>query len=310
MILRDVTDRKLAEERFSTLIEYSSDVITVMDDEEVIQYASPSVERVLGYAPEELIGESAADYIHRDDRSIVLTGVTDAVEDEEVIVDRAEYRFRHADGSWVWLESVGSNRTQSPAVEGFVINSRDVTERKRYERRLQVLNRVLRHDLRNDINMVLAHADDLVDGHRGPDDIEAKARAIREKGLDIADLSEKARQLEQTLTLDGDDLEPIDIVEVVERQIRAVERDYPDVAVERDLSDRACVSASGLIDSAIDNLLENAIEHNDADEPEIRIEISDGPDGLVSVSIADNGPGIPVVERAVLQRGEENQLDI
>ena len=147
-VQEDVTRRKQAEEelkrseeRFRSLVQYASDIITVVGPEGTIRYQSPSIERILGYDPEELIGTSAFDYVHREDAKQVRSAFAEALESQEVSPP-VQFRFRHTDGSWRFLEAVGNNLLADPNVSGMVVNSRDITERKQAERdRAQLLVR-------------------------------------------------------------------------------------------------------------------------------------------------------------------------
>lgn len=123
-------------ERYAAYIEQSSDIITVLDEAGTVQYQSPSLERILGYEPSELEGESVADYMHPADRDEVMARFFELVDKPETVVEEITYRFKHADGSWVWLESSGVNKSSS-AAGGYVINSRDISERVRREQELQ-----------------------------------------------------------------------------------------------------------------------------------------------------------------------------
>lgn len=127
-VTHDLTERHERTQRFETLIEHSSDVITVLDEEGTITYLSPAVERVLGYQPAALVGETAFEYVHPDDRQRVLETFADIPESTDQVTEWEPYRFRHTDGSWIWLESVGNTRKAGP-VDGYVINSRHLRER-------------------------------------------------------------------------------------------------------------------------------------------------------------------------------------
>lgn len=125
------TALRQSEEHFRTLIENSSDVITILDAKGRITFESPSVERVLGYSQEALIGRNAFDLIHPNDLPPVLEAFSG-----EKFAAAVEYRFRHRDGSWRVLESMGRNLLGDPHVGGIVVNSRDITERRKAEERL------------------------------------------------------------------------------------------------------------------------------------------------------------------------------
>lgn len=126
-----------SEERFRTLVQYSSDIITLLEADGTVRYESASIERILGYGPEDLVGKNAFEFIHPDDVQEALNTFTQVLQNPEASPS-TEYRFRHQDGSWRLLESTGSNLLADPAVEGIVINSRDITERKQVEQALRV----------------------------------------------------------------------------------------------------------------------------------------------------------------------------
>jgi diguanylate cyclase (GGDEF)-like protein/PAS domain S-box-containing protein len=103
-----------------------------------LRYASPAFERVLGYDSEEAIGTmNVLDHVHPDDLPHVLEKTEKALSEESITTNKVEYRFRHKDGSWRWMESVGNYLVDDPAVGGVVVISRDVTERKEAEDKLR-----------------------------------------------------------------------------------------------------------------------------------------------------------------------------
>jgi len=130
-----------SEEYFRALIENALDVIAVLTEDTTIRYASPSFEKVLGYAPTALIGKSALPLIHPDDWESVRAGVRAGLESRD-IAQNMEFRLRHIDGSWRVLEVIGK-RLDSPGLSGVVLNARDITERKRAESSLRELNETL-----------------------------------------------------------------------------------------------------------------------------------------------------------------------
>jgi len=136
---RDLTEQRRHQRRFQALVEGSNDVISVIDDDGQLRYQSPSVEQVLGYTPGEMLGDIAWEYVHPEDREGVIERFGAWMADPDGTGGRVEYRARHADGSWRWMEARGSEQFDSPAVDGYLITSRDITARKERERRLREL---------------------------------------------------------------------------------------------------------------------------------------------------------------------------
>ncbi len=139
---RDATPHRQAEEmlraselQFRSLTEKARDLIAILDDDGTITYASPSHREVLGYAPEELVGQNASAWMHPDDLERVAALFQQVPADPDAL-PVLEFRFRHRDGSWRTLESVGTHLREQ---KGIVVNSRDVSARTRAELRAQTL---------------------------------------------------------------------------------------------------------------------------------------------------------------------------
>jgi diguanylate cyclase (GGDEF)-like protein/PAS domain S-box-containing protein len=129
-------DLRMSEARFRSLIENAKDVIAVVDGRGVVTYQSPAGERMLGFAPGELVGDSVFDRVHPDDLTAVLNAFQRLLDHPDKS-ENIKFRFRHREGSWLWLEAAGSNRMHDPAVGGVVINWRDITERHDAETELK-----------------------------------------------------------------------------------------------------------------------------------------------------------------------------
>jgi PAS domain S-box-containing protein len=120
------------QKRMQLLLENASEVITIYEEDESIRYISPSVESILGYGQKEMIGKSDIDKVKPDDRKI-FKGLFEkllANPDEKVTV---QYEYQAKDGTFIWIESTGTNCMSNQAIHGFILNSRDITERRRAE---------------------------------------------------------------------------------------------------------------------------------------------------------------------------------
>ena len=147
--VQDVTQREMAEaelkraeERLRAIIENSLDVIVVLDGDARFSLVSPSVVARLGYAPEELHGQSVLAFIYPEDLPLVQQELA-AVMGTQGAAGKAEFRLRHKDGSWRYFEVVGKNLLDNPVIEGVLGTFRDITERKGLEEALRAKERLL-----------------------------------------------------------------------------------------------------------------------------------------------------------------------
>ena len=134
--VRDIAERKEAEsalreseERFRVLVQHTSDAITMMDANGVVTYASPAIESIFGAKAEWVIGTRAFDYIHPDDREHLAKAYADGIKNHPGRGYAFRYRMQHVDGSWRYVESIGNNLLDDPAVGAVVLTTRDITER-------------------------------------------------------------------------------------------------------------------------------------------------------------------------------------
>jgi len=120
------------EERFRSLIQNSSDIITVLSAEGAIQFISPSVQTILGYAPEHYLEQEVLDFVHPEDVDALRRSFEQVLTSSDAPAN-AEFRICSRDGEWLYLETITANLLDTPSVAGLVINARDITERKRAE---------------------------------------------------------------------------------------------------------------------------------------------------------------------------------
>lgn len=198
-----------------------------------------------------------------------------------------------------------------------LVSARDEqAERERAEKLtevLTVLNRVLRHDVRNDAHLIVGYADLIAADHADPDSsLDEYLERVRSRATDAVDRSERARDIERVLFDGTDALESVDLAERLESRIEELTSRHPHAEVDLRVDADARVTAHGLVDSALENVLENAVEHSDREAPEVGVRVDrvvDGGDPYVRVAVADDGPGIPETERRVLARGTESPLE-
>ncbi len=192
-IFRDIRERfeaaavlRRSEERFGYLIQNLSDIITVVAVDGTMLYHSPSVERVVGYRPTELIGNSLLDFIHPEDLASVRAALERVALEPGTAVP-PEFRFRHKDGSWVWLEAFGNNLLNDAAVGGLVFTSRDVTARRgleeqvRQSQKMEAVGRLaggIAHDFNNMLMVIRGYAEIVMHHAAGVQGVRQSAETI------------------------------------------------------------------------------------------------------------------------------------
>jgi PAS domain S-box-containing protein len=232
------------EAHFRSLTEKSSDIVTVFGADGTILYESPSVERFLGYKPDEMVGANVYDYVHPDDLPRLRRLVESALETPGALLV-VEYRVRHKEGPWRFLESVGRNLLTDPMVGGVVVNSRDVTRRKLTELELDKYREQLE-------GLVQERTIELADAN------EQLREEIVERKQAQAMLQERAERLADFLTVASHELRhPISVVKGYTTMLQGyLERMEPEMLPE--ISDALNVSVNRLT-AYVDELMEASL---------------------------------------------------
>jgi PAS domain S-box-containing protein len=193
---------------------------------------------------------------------------------------------------------------------GYTLVCQDVTDEKRREQRLEVLNRVLRHNLRNDMTTITGYAEVIRDTD-DPGEIETHTQTIIETGRELAELGDKARKFERAM--DGSrDRQRVEFGTFVATLAEEFREEYPAGRIDVDLPDGLELETDpGVLRLVLSNLLENALEHGTADEPRVEIALAeiDRDQNSVVFTVSDEGPGIPDHEVEVIGQGEERDLE-
>jgi PAS domain S-box-containing protein len=163
---RDVTEQRetelalqRSEEHFRALIERSYDLVQVLDPQGRVIYTGPSVQRLLGYTPEEIAGGAIPDFMHPDDLPAAAELVGRVLANPGTS-GSLEYRVRHKDGSWRWLEAYARTLSPTSAEQGIVANARDITERREAERALRESEEYFRRLIENGSDLLIISAPD------------------------------------------------------------------------------------------------------------------------------------------------------
>ena len=329
---QDITDRVergRALEQYETIVETATEPICVLDSAGRFQRVNDAMVAATGYGRDELLGRHAStvatdDAVEQAERQIreVLRGERERASFEASLVgaggDSREY-------------AMSMSVLRGPdGFEGTTLVAHDVTDLRKHQRRLSVLDRVLRHNLRNKLNVVLARAAE-IQAETDDESIREAAAAIERSGADLLAHGEAVRRFNGVVDPRGGSHERVDLAEVVSRAVEGIRATYPETVIESDVPPSAPVVGDETLTLAIEELLENAVEHSstagpgvtvvedvsglgsarsDDEASVVRVRVTDDPDaGVVEVAVVDNGPGISATARRALERGAETQLE-
>jgi len=302
-LVRDVSElkaarKRLAEQRdrFSYLFDNLPDAVVeaeFRDGEPFVRSVNPTFEDVFGFDAEEVQGASLDEYVLPSSdvaRGKRLNRRAQAGEEIERTVDR-----QTASGSRHFLLRVVPYEETGDGVRSFVIYT-DITQQKQREESLKVINRVLRHNLRNELNLIAGYGDRIAgeaDGAIAPIGAE-----IHDRAQDLAALGDKGREIQSAIRVGFEERNRLDLTELAADVADEFEERSSGAAIAVDLPGSLFVEAGTRLRSAIAELVENAVLHG-GDSPAVRIEARER-EGWAELAVADDGPGVPETERNVV----------
>lgn len=181
----------------------------------------------------------------------------------------------------------------------------DVTDREILEQRIQVLNRILRHNIRNNIDVINAHVEAAVDREDRPDDLLADVLSVTD---DIERMSAKARRIEKLTRDSSAGASEVDLPTLVSTVVAEVIDDRPEVTTVVDVPSRTLSLDRELLAFGLRNVVENAVEHNEGPSRRVEVRGTEASAG-VRIVVADDGPGVPEMEWRAVEAGQEEAID-
>ncbi len=223
------------------------------------------------------------------------------------------HRLETKSGDWIWVRDVGKvvERGEDGEPTRAVGIHQDVTQQKTHEKQLEdqrdylnVLNQMLRHDIRNDLQLVSAYAE-LITKRTDDEEVESHVETILENTEHAVELTATAREIANLTDTDEVELRPIGLRTVLETELDAVRSAYPEAVLRGpDNPPAVRVRATDMLNSVFRNLLKNAIQHNDTETTEVTVSATEREETML-VRVADNGPGIPDTQKdSVFGKGE------
>jgi len=299
------------EEIYRAVIDASFDFVFRLNRNGEFVYSAPSAVDATGYEPAELEGQSISLVHPNEDVSEhawglfeqVLAGET--IEQQYLPIETKSGEIRHVDlrATPIYDSDVPPAERTPGDIVAVQAMSRDATDRKRRDGLISVINRVLRHNLRNDVGVINGYAEMLEAELEGQQ--ELLANRVRTTSSRLLDLSETAQKLENNLETPSKRT-PLDLRAMVDRVIDQHRETYPDASITVSAPEQVVLESSPRLETAIWELVDNAAKHA-GETPTVDIEI-DRSDTEVSCVVRDDGPGLPELERSVLESGEETPL--
>jgi len=333
-IARDINDRKLAElklkeseEKYRLISETAYDLISVLDAKFKFVYINENAfKQILGYSKDEIIGKLPINFIHPDDTALATYSI---VEGFKIGRGSVEFRFKHKNGNWLWIEAKGQTFTDANGDLKAIMISRDVTERKLNEQKTRESERKFRllfnqlsfykdlfaHDINNVLHVIRASTELLSlqlseQKSKGIEDLIGIIDKQIERGTKLMSSAFTLNELEESEI----SITSFKLCDVLSDSIEHVKKVHEerDIKIEErceKVNLKICVKGSHLLQDIFDNILINAITYNTSPQVEIfikgsSVKIDDV--NYLKIEFKDNGIGIPdEKKKLVFERGNK-----
>ncbi|THE64619.1 PAS domain S-box protein [Salinadaptatus halalkaliphilus] len=309
----DVSERKEREmdlELFKKAVENAGHAVFITDTEGTIEYVNPQFEARSGYTREEAVGRTPRilksgkqdeEFYDRMWQTILSGEQWNA----SLINQRKNGELYHVD------QTISPIASDDGEITHFVTIESDVTNRRLRKQQIDVLNRVMRHNLKNGMNVIQGRAE-LLRESLGDDEHRANVRAIEERADALATLGDKAGTVRSLFENEFSTETATNVTELVSDVVTTVSEEYSTASFDVDDSDPLYARADSRLKVAVKELLDNAVVHNDQPKPEVTVTTRPSrekqSEQWIEIEIVDNGPGIPDQELETIKQGEETPL--
>ncbi|MFB6123607.1 MAG: PAS domain S-box protein [Haloferacaceae archaeon] len=298
--VRDISERKSHEAELERYRDFTTDLLDAIDDcifvlsrDGTLKRWNRSLVEITGYEAEELDSMTVEDFFPPDARTAVRETLRDALDTGSA---KRELALRTRSGADIPYEFLLDGLEDRDGETVVAVVGRDISNRRAREQQLQVLDRVLRHNLHNDMTVILGRAELIRDHASGA--LAEDADAIVDKCRRLLGTVDKEREIVDVI-LESSPLRTQDLVDTVLDVATDARKEHPEATIRLDVPDRARAAVGKHFWRALSELVENAIVHSDHESPTVDISLARR-DDTVAVRVADEGPPIPDAEVDVL----------
>ncbi|WP_049935589.1 PAS domain S-box protein [Haloplanus natans] len=308
----DITERKEREmdlQLFKKAVENAGQSVFITDSDGVIQYVNPKFESRSGYTREEAVGRTprilksgkqGEEFYDRMWQTILAGDQWDAH-----LVNRRK------NGELYHVDQTISPIANDEEITHFVTIEADVTNRRLREQQLEVLNRVLRHNLRNAVNVIEGRAA-MLRKALDDDELQTHVSAIEDRSTALSSLADKTATVRSLFDTEAATQTACDVTGLLTEVVDELSDEHPDAMFTVSTPNSLHARADSRLKTALSELIENAIVHNDKSTPEVTVTTrspsEDRTGEWIELVVADNGPGIPNHEQETIERAEETPL--
>jgi len=302
--VRDVTERKRRQARlrqYERAIESAEEMIAAVDEDYTYRFANRSYREYFDLE-ESAIGSATMPEIM--EPSVFETA--ESYLEEAFAGETVRYRTtrtRPGEPKRSFAVQFAPLADDDGEVQAVAQTIRDLTEQREREQQLASLDRMLRHNLHNEMNVVLGYAERIA--AEAPEEFAGYARTILESSERILEHADKEREIVALLT-DQSPPQSFDLRTAVDRVVERMREAHPEAVITLEAPQRLRLTTIPELERAIAELVENAIDHSDQATPRVSIAV-ESREGAIVISVADDGPGIPPQEPAVI--GEDSDID-
>lgn len=310
----NISKQKTHEEErflFETYAETADSVMFITDADSTIQYVNPAFERTTGYSAAEAIGQTPQILKSGEHGDTFYENLWDTI----MLGDSWEGQVTNQKKSGELYEAtlqITPITNEKGQIQHYVASEREITGKQVRKQALDVLNRVLRHNVRNSVMAIDGYAE-FIESNPGDPEVAAMATTIRDYTNTLKEIAEKTSTIRTLIGLiEGRETSnpmPLENIELTVDQYR--ER-YTNAVIESDLVDDETLKVryGAVLNIVLEEVIQNALKHNDQATPQVEIAATNNTEANgATVKIVDNGPGIPRAEWEIIKSGQETQLN-